>query len=175
MPNIWRIHSQYPAKIFQIQFQIILSWSRLLHLSLKTNTISCGPEFYNCVFQGQCDLFSEVYTPFQKAHRLGNGESQGCGPGLGQGSLGQKILLMKSTRIQLTLRVRSQSQTRGWRNPRIRSRVRLGQSRLGNTFNEKYKNSANDTRSIAVADQVVWRNPRILSRVRLGQSRLGLY
>ena len=30
-----------------------------------TNTISCGPEFYTCVFQGQYDLFSEVYTPFQ--------------------------------------------------------------------------------------------------------------
>ena len=40
-------------------------------------------------------------------------------------------------KIQLTLRVLSQSQTRGWRNLRIRSRVRLGKSRLGNTFDKK--------------------------------------
>ena len=36
----------------------------------QTNTISCGPEFYTCVFQGQYDLFSEVYTPFQMAQIL---------------------------------------------------------------------------------------------------------
>ena len=33
----------------------------------QTNTISFGPEFYTCVFQGHYDLFSEVYTPFQMA------------------------------------------------------------------------------------------------------------
>ena len=65
-----------------------------------------------------------------------------------------------------------QSQTRGWQNPRMWSRVRLGQSRLDNTFNENYMNSANVTSLVAVADQGMAKPEDLVQgQVRLVQVR----
>ena len=74
-------------------------------------------------------------------------------------------------RIQLTFRVRSQLQTRAWQTLRIRCKVRLSQSRLGNIFNKKYENSANIKSSVAVADQGM-ANPEdsVQDQVSLGQA-----